>query len=91
MTELGVKYRSVCVGSKMRHMPAAAAVRQWSLEVKEMNLSEGSFGVWVAEGVEHRGLHSRLSHQRRHWLLALDCTNAFDMVKKAVVFEKVGV
>ena len=87
LTALGEKCRPICVGSTLRRVLAAGAVRQWRPRLEEIFSSERQYGVAVAGGVEHVGLRAKTHHQTGHWLFGLDFSNAFNTVRRTNMLE----
>lgn len=91
LTTLGLKRHLECVKSTRKRIPAAGTVRQWRLNLEEVNVSERQFGAGVAKGVEYTGLPFKLSHQTGYWFSILHCSNAFNMVKRVTVIKEVAI
>ena len=89
LTALGPKCRPICVGSTMRRMLSAGAARQYRDRIARINVSEGQFGVGVAGGVERVALRAKVHHQTGCWVVGLDCSNAFNTVKRTAVFKEI--
>lgn len=77
LTTLRKQCRPICLGSTMQRLLAAGAVREWPPKLQHADPSERQ-GTWA--GVGHVGLRQRLHYKAGHWLILLDCANAFSTV-----------
>ena len=65
-------------------------MRQWRPRLEEVNREVRQFGVTVPGGVEHVGLRARTLHQTGNSVVIIDCSNAFNTVKRTVALAEVS-
>ena len=75
---LGDKCWPVCIGMTWRRLIAAGIVREWKPKLEEVFREADQFGVAVAGGVERVAMEAQVVHQTGHWIVATDCSNAFN-------------
>ena len=68
----------MCIGMTWRRLIAAGVVREWKPKLEEVFREADQFGVAVAGGVERVAMKAQVVHQTGHWIVATDCSNAFN-------------